>query len=524
MGLLRALVRRTASRACSDLAGSSQPALRRDTLGDVCGQAARKWPDRAALYFPAEDVSLSFAQFDQQVDRVAQGLLSLDLSPGSRIGLLSPTCHRWIVCQFAAAKAGLVLTSCSALLVGEGFKKQDYSHWARELAGHSVQPPLSLHRYPALKYVISLKDTSDVRGVMGFSELLSLAKSWLLRDAAADVHSVATMLHSSGSTGRPKIIPLSHYNLVNAVHLFRHMTHFSAERTVMCCVMPLYHAFGHIDFSILGIAEGITTVYLQPGNAPAHTLACIDKYRCTAIQGTPTVYYDLMHNPEMSKRCGTSLCEGLIGATTLQPPALENIVSRLGIRQLVTAYGLTETAGPVAFGRHHEAGYRPMPHTELRVRNHEVQVRGPTVFAGYWDHDDTGLLPDGWLPSGDQAMVTNQGLLQIRGRIKDLVIKGGVNISPQEIEIALAEHESVREACVVGVPDARLGEELCAWVRLTPGAAAVSVEQLREHCRRKVNSLKVPRYIEIVDDFPRTSVGKISKPDIRSAMSRKLGA
>ncbi|KAK8771858.1 hypothetical protein V5799_024898, partial [Amblyomma americanum] len=168
----------------------------------------------------------------------------------------------------------------------------------------------------------------------------------------------------------------------------------------MCCVMPLYHAFGHIDFSILGIAEGITTVYLQPGNAPAHTLACIDKYRCTAIQGTPTVYYDLMHNPEMSKRCGTSLCEGLIGATTLQPPALENIVSRLGIRQLVTAYGLTETAGPVAFGLHHEAGYRPMPHTELRVRNHEVQVRGPTVFAGYWDHDDTGLLPDGWLPSG----------------------------------------------------------------------------------------------------------------------------
>uniref|UniRef100_A0A023GHT8 Putative long chain fatty acid acyl-coa ligase n=1 Tax=Amblyomma triste TaxID=251400 RepID=A0A023GHT8_AMBTT len=292
----------------------------------------------------------------------------------------------------------------------------------------------------------------------------------------------------------------------------------------MCCVMPLFHAFGHIDFSIHGIAKGITTVYLQPGNDPAHTLACIDKYRCTAIQGTPTVYHDLMHNPELARRNGTSLYEGLIGATTLQPPALENIASKLGIRHLVTAYGLTETAGPVAFGMHHEAGYRPMPHTQMRVVDDEVHIRGPTVFTGYWDNDVSGLLPDGWLPSGDQAAVTEQGLLQIRGRIKDLVIKGGVNISPQEIETVLAEHESVREASVVGVPDARLGEELCAWVRLAPGATTVSIQQLREHCRRKVNSFKVPRYIEIVDDFPRTSVGKISKPDIRSAMSRKMDA
>ncbi|KAL1486372.1 hypothetical protein MTO96_031416 [Rhipicephalus appendiculatus] len=187
------------------------------------------------------------------------------------------------------------------------------------------------------------------------------------------------------------------------------------------------------------------------------------------------------------------------------------------------AYGLTETAGPMAIGLHEEDGYRPLPHTECRLRDNELHVRGPTVFAGYWDHHESGLLPDGWLPTGDQAEFTEHNLLRIRGRIKDLVIKGGVNISPEEIELALAEHESVDEASVVGVPDERLGEELCAWVRLAPGARdKITEQQLREHCKRKVNSLKVPRYFEIVDDFPRTSVGKISKRDIRSAMTDKL--
>ncbi|KAH9382486.1 hypothetical protein HPB48_010928 [Haemaphysalis longicornis] len=324
---------------------------------------------------------------------------------------------------------------------------------------------------------------------------------------------------------------------------------------------------------------------------------------CTGIQGTPTIYYDLLRSPELKRRDVSSLCEGLVGATSLQRPALENIAQKLGIRRLVTAYGLTESSGPISYCLHTEAGYKVQAHTEVRVVNEEIHLRGPTVFAGYWDHHESGLLPDGWLPTGsraklstrarvplrtevkkylhdekasgadwgarevlkillhavnnnffelasgkkaaqglwhftlggirhchispvvtrtpqvyarlrygsctkdflhkrrDRGVLTEEGRLQILGRFKDLVIKGGVNISPEEIELALAEHESVLEASVVGVPDERLGEELCAWV----------------------NSLKVPRYIEFVDDLPRTSVGKVSKPEIRSAMTRKLG-
>lgn len=528
-----------AARACSHLAGAAKPPLRHATLGQAATEAAERWGDRAALHFPAEEVSLSFSEFNKEVDKVAQGLLSLDLEPGSRIGLLSPTCHRWIVCQFAAAKAGLVLvpindrchtheleaalkrTSCSALLVGAGFKKQDYSRWARDLVGDS-RPPLSLQRYPALKYVIAL-NTSDNRGVLAYSEVVSLGegRTWRLKDVSPDVHSTATMLHSSGSTGTPKIIPLSHFNLVNAVHLFTKNTGFSPERTVMTCVMPLYHAFGHIDFAINGIAEGITTVYLTPGTAPADTLACIEQFRCTGIQGTPTIYYDLLRSPELQRRNVSSLCEGLVGATSLQRPALENIAQKLGLRRLVLAYGLTESSGPISYCLHTEAGYKMQAHSEVRVVNEEIHLRGPTVFAGYWDHHESGLLPDGWLPTGDRGVLTEEGRLNILGRFKDLVIKGGVNISPEEIELALAEHESVLEASVVGVPDERLGEELCAWVRLAPGVRTTA-EELRLHCRHKVNSLKVPRYIEFVDDLPRTSVGKVSKPDIRTAMARKL--
>ncbi|KAH7947610.1 hypothetical protein HPB52_014313 [Rhipicephalus sanguineus] len=279
MGFLTALARRYGVRACSH---SPVPRTR------LCGRppwasrlgSSPEVGHRAAVALPAENVSLGYAEFHEQVERVAEGLLSLEVESGSRVAILSPTCHRYIVCQFAAAKAGLTLTSCRVLLVGRGFKKQDYSQWAQDLAG-GHRAPLSLERYPSLKYIISLDNAADTRGVMGFSELLSLGQGHASRlsSASPDLHSVASMLHSSGSTGIPKIIPLSHFNLVNAVHLFRHTTGFEAERSVMCCVMPLYHAFGHVDFAICGIAEGITTVYLPPGTPPAHILACIEQYK-----------------------------------------------------------------------------------------------------------------------------------------------------------------------------------------------------------------------------------------------------
>ncbi|XP_029826822.2 putative acyl-CoA synthetase YngI [Ixodes scapularis] len=340
------------------------------------------------------------------------------------------------------------------------------------------------------------------------------------------------MLQSSGSTGPPKLIPLSHFNVLNAIQMLKAMSGFSSERTLMCAVMPLFHTFGHIDLSTFGVVAGVPTVYLPQGAPHAQTLEAIQRYRCTAIQGTPTTYYDLIQCREFDKYDISSLCEGIVGATSIQTSALEMIAEKLKIDNLMTAYGLTETAGPVAFGYRDKRGYHPAPHTEIRIVDAagsvlpvgevgEVQVRAPSVFAGYWKHSVTGVYDDGWLPTGDQGAVTDQGTFELKGRIKDLVIKGGVNISPEEVETALLGHDAILEASVVGVPDARLGEEVCAWVKLREGATA-NIEELQRHCRTKVNSLKVPRYVVIVDEFPRTSVGKVSKPDIRKAMADKL--
>ncbi|KAG0422146.1 hypothetical protein HPB47_002018 [Ixodes persulcatus] len=413
----------------SYLVGPKEPPQVRMTVGQALDETVRNHGDRVGFHFPGEDLSLTFSGFAEQVERLALGLGSLDLEPGCRIGLLSPTCHRWIVSQFAVAKAGLVL--------------------------------------------VSINDKCHPK------ELGSVLKR--------------------GSTGPPKLIPLSHFNVLNAIQMLKAMTGFSSGRTLMCTVLPLFHTFGHIDVSTFGVVAGVPTVYLPPGAPHAQTLEAIQRYRCTAIQGTPTTYYDLIQCREFNKYDISSLCEGVIGATSVQTSALEMIAEKLKINNLVTAYGLTETAGPVAFGYRDKTGYHPAPHTEIRIVDAagsvlpvgevgEVQVRGPSVFAGYWKHSVTGVYDDGWLPTGRT--------FEIKGRIKDLVIKGGVNISPEEVETALLGHDAILEASVVGVPDARLGEE--------------------------VNSLKVPKYVVIVDEFPRTSVGKVSKPDIRKVMAEKL--
>ncbi|CAN8030808.1 unnamed protein product, partial [Ixodes persulcatus] len=341
----------------SYLVGPKEPPQVRMTVGQALDETVRNNGDRVGFHFPGEDLSLTFSSFAEQVERLALGLGSLDLEPGCRIGLLSPTCHRWIVSQFAVAKAGLVLVSindkchpkelgsvlkraaCSALIVGNGFKKTDHAQWAQELVANK-KPPLDLPEYPDLKYLISLTPANARQvGLLEFEEVLKMGdgSSRSYSKSEEDPYSTVTMLQSSGSTGPPKLIPLSHFNVLNAIQMLKAMTGFSSERTLMCTVLPLFHTFGHIDVSTFGVVAGVPTVYLPPGAPHAQTLEAIQRYRCTAIQGTPTTYYDLIQCREFNKYDISSLCEGVIGATSVQTSALEMIAEKLKINNLVVS-------------------------------------------------------------------------------------------------------------------------------------------------------------------------------------------
>ncbi|XP_064482236.1 putative acyl-CoA synthetase YngI [Ornithodoros turicata] len=525
----------------STLCGPTQPAVEWGTLGAALDRMALEVGDRVALFFPAEGGRrLGIAELAQKATCVAACLRhKLGLQKGDRLALAAPTCEHWLVTQYAAAKAGLVLvpindrchpreldaiithTGCSALVVHDTIYRKLVSLGIIDTTGKTSQPS----RYPRLRHIIPIENDRKV-GTVGFGDILRDAgpNSALLEPEPKDV---TFIMHSSGSTGPPKSIPLSHYNVLNAAKFLGPASGLS-QKSRVCCVLPLYHCFGLVDLATVGVVNGIDTVFLPAGSPAPQTLNAIQHHGCTSFQGTPTTFHDLLASPAFSKQNVSTLSHGLVGATIVQDVVLQRIRRALGLDRLMLGYGLTETAGACAVG---EAGlgggYVLLPHTEARLMNGgpegvdgELHLRGPTVFGGY-----LGQAPLGdWLATGDLAVAKGDGTFSICGRLKDLVIKGGVNINPEEVAAALLAHEAVAEAAVVGVPDIRFGEELCAWIRLSPDAAVPSQEHLRDFCANHVDRFKIPKHIVFVDDFPKTSVGKISKPDIRRMMAEKMSS
>ena len=547
--------------------GASLAPLIGKTIGAFFDEAAARWGEREALVVCHQDVRWSFRELQRRVDDLASGLIALGLKPGERIGIWSPNNAEWLITQFATAKAGLILVNinpayrlpeleyalnnvgCAALITAPTFKTSDYIAMLGDLLpelGVSEPGELKSAAVPTLRTVIRLGEEestgmynfAEVAGGGGEAELRRLVEmaDELQFDDAINIQ------FTSGTTGAPKASTLSHHNILNnAFFVAEDMRLTEADR--LCIPVPMYHCFGMVLGSLVCVTHGAAMIYPSEGFDPLATLEAIEKERCTALHGVPTMFIAELDHPDFNDFDLTSLRTGIMAGAPCPVELMKRVTTEMHLEQITIAYGMTET-GPVSFETSVEDPLerrvttvgRVLPHTEVKIVDTEGRIvprgqpgelltRGYCVMLGYWnDPERTAKAIDQarWIASGDIATIDAEGYCQIVGRIKDMVIRGGENIFPREIEEFLYTHPNIEDVQIVGVPDPKYGEELCAWIKLREGEAATE-EEIRDFCQGRIAHFKIPRYIKFVDGFPMTVTGKIQKYIIRQQAAEELG-
>ncbi len=546
--------------------GGSEKPLIGQTLGEYFDAAARRWADCDALIVRQQNLRWTYRELQQRVDGFAAGLLALGLQPGDRIGIWSPNNSEWVITQFATAKAGVILVNinpsyrlaeleyalnkvgCKALITATALKSSDYIAMLNELAPElaSCRPgQLRAAKLPDLRTVIRIGGPSP--GMLAFEDVAGLgtdAERQRLREIAAELQfdDPINIQFTSGTTGFPKGATLTHHNILNNGYFIGETMHLT-EKDRICIPVPLYHCFGMVLGNLACVTHGSAMVY--PGEAfdPQAVLATVQDERCTGLYGVPTMFIAELGHADFKRFDLSSLRTGIMAGSPCPTEIMKRVVGEMHMRDVTICYGMTETS-PVSFqtaaddplekrvgsvGRIH-------PHLEVKVVDEsgrivppgmpgELCTRGYSVMRGYWnDGDKTAEAIDSgrWMHTGDLATLDEDGYCNIVGRIKDMVIRGGENIYPREIEEFLYRHPKVQDVQVIGVPDAKYGEELCAWIRLKAEQQA-SPEDIREFCKGQIAHYKIPRYVKFVDSFPMTVTGKIQKYLMREQMTRELG-
>ena len=547
--------------------GASDRPLIGKTVGQLFDEASAKWPSRPALIVRQQNVRLTYAELRHAVDNLAAGLLTLGLNPGDRIGIWSPNNSEWVLTQFATAKAGLILVNinpsyrtaeleyalvkvgCKALVLAERFKTSDYIGMLRELApelGQAQPGKLDAARLPALRSVVLLGEAWHP-GTFRFSEIMT-------RGGAPEAQRIAELgpqlqfdepiniQFTSGTTGFPKGATLSHHNILNNGHFIGEAMRLTPEDR-LCIPVPLYHCFGMVLGNLAAVTHGACMVFPGEGFDPLATLQAVAEERCTALHGVPTMFIAQLDHPEFEKFDLSSLRTGIMAGSPCPIEVMKRAVAKMNLREITIAYGMTETS-PVSFQsattdpleRRVSTVGRIQPHIEVKVVDREGRIvptgtpgelltRGYCVMLGYWDDEARtreAIDAARWMHTGDLATIDAEGYCNIVGRIKDMVIRGGENVYPREIEEFLYRHPKIQDVQVIGIPDDRYGEEICAWVKLRPGVSATE-EEIRAFCRDQIAHYKVPRYIKFVDEFPMTVTGKIQKFIMRERMIAELG-
>jgi fatty-acyl-CoA synthase len=547
--------------------GNGDVPLRYDTIGRVFDEMALRFAARDALIVPHQEVHWTYAQLKERVDALARGLSELGLKRGDRIGIWAPNCAEWTVTQFASAATGLILVNinpsyrlaeleyclnnvgCRALVTAAGFKSSDYLAMLRTLAPELDQcaaNALSSARLPHLKLVIRL-GSAVTAGTLNFESVMSrgtAAGNERLAAIRADLQpdDPINIQFTSGTTGHPKGATLSHYNILNNGYFVGRGMRLS-EHDRICIPVPLYHCFGMVMGNLAAITHGAAMIYPSESFDAASCLAAVERYRATALYGVPTMFIAELERPEFASYDLSSLRTGIMAGSPCPVEVMKRVIAQMHLTQITNCYGMTETS-PVSFQTAPDDPFerrvasvgRVHPHLQVKVIDGEgrcvargVQgelcTRGYSVMKGYWqDADKTREVLDdaGSLHTGDLAVIDLQGYCNITGRLKDLVIRGGENVYPREVEEFLYGHPMVRAVQVCGVPDAKFGEELCAWIQLKAGAAATE-EEIREFCRGQIAHYKIPRYVRFVDEFPMTVTGKVQKFLMREHMKKELG-
>ncbi len=528
--------------------GTSLVPLLGDTIGDDLRRTAARVPDAPALVACHQDIRLSYRELDAEVDRVARALMAAGLRAGDRLGIWSPNRAEWAIVQYATARAGVVLVTvnpayrthelqyvlaqsgCRMLIAAPAFKTSDY-----------------VAMVDAVRDEVPTLERTVFFGTPSWDELVAAAdavspEELETRSAGLDPSDPINIQYTSGTTGFPKGATLSHHNILNnGFFVGEGIGLTEADR--ICVPVPYYHCFGMVMGNLAATSHGACVVLPDEAFEPASVLRAVQDERCTALYGVPTMFIAELEHPDFDAFDVSSLRTGIMAGSPCPEQVMRKVMDRLGMAEVTIAYGMTETS-PVCTQTavdddlHHRTatvGWAH-PHVEVRVadpltgrtlprgQTGEFQTRGYSVMLGYWE--DPGRTAEAidrarWMHTGDQAVMDADGSLRIVGRIKDMIIRGGENVYPREIEEFLHTHPDVSDVQVVGVPDERFGEEVCAWVVLREGAT-VDGEALREFCRGTIAHYKVPRHVIVCETFPMTVTGKIQKYKLRDQAVAQL--
>jgi fatty-acyl-CoA synthase len=538
------------------------------TIGQVLRATSRRVPDRLAVSFPGSGLRMTWAEFDREVDRVARALLAAGYQRGDHFGVWSTNVPEWVLLQFATARVGMVLVTVNpayrpaelafvlaqadikGLAVIDRFKTTDYHAILREVVPEmvaAVPGGIASQAFPRLRTVLSLRGETPP-GAVSWEAFLAAAdrvspEQLAAAEAEASCHDPVNVQFTSGTTGTPKGATLSHRNiLVNAFYAGVNQRFTSND--ALCIPVPLYHCFGCVLGSLCAVVHGVAMVFPGEGFQPDATLRAIEAERCTAVYGVPTMFIAMLEHPDYSRSDLRSLRTGMMAGSPCPVELMKRVTGEMGAREMTIGYGQTEAAplitqtctdDPLEL-RVGTIG-RPLPGLEVRIvdsdtgrplpdmQSGELCARGHCVMLGYYQMPEMTAKTvdaDGWLHTGDLALREPNGYLRITGRLKDLVIRGGENIYPREVEEVLFLHASVRDAQVIGVPDVKFGEQVMAWVCLREGRSATE-DELREHCRTNLAHFKVPHYWKFVETFPMTVTGKIQKFRMREISIEELG-
>jgi fatty-acyl-CoA synthase len=543
-----------ASAPPSYLHGASQVPLLGETIGRNLDRTVAAFGDRDALISVHQGVRQTYAEFHAAVSEIARGLLALDIEPGDRVGIWSPNNAEWATLQYATAKVGAILVNVnpayrtselayalrqsgvSTLVLAPSFRQADYLAMLDEVAGE----------LPALRRRIVLGHEAP-SGAMSWDDLRSSAQrssdeALRAREELLQFDDPINIQYTSGTTGFPKGATLSHHNILNNGFFIGGGCRYT-EADRVCIPVPLYHCFGMVLGNLACTTHGAAIVYPSESFDPVATLAAVEQERCTSLYGVPTMFIAELEHPRFHEFDLSSLRTGIMAGSPCPVEVMKKVQSDMHMAEVTICYGMTETS-PVSFqtapddpvDKRVSTVGRIHPHVEAKVIDPdsgrilrrggpgELCTRGYLVMLGYWENDEAtaeAIDRAGWMHTGDLATIDADGYANIVGRIKDMVIRGGENVYPREVEEFLYGHPAVSDVQVIGVPDPRYGEELCAWVRVKEGQS-VTGEQLRDWCRGRIATFKIPRYWRFVDAFPMTVTGKVQKFRMRETSIAEL--
>jgi fatty-acyl-CoA synthase len=527
----------------------SEAPLLGDTIGENLDRTVRSFGDRVALVDVPAGRRLTYAELAAEVDALALGLLAAGIAKGDRVGIWAPNCAEWVYTQFATAKIGAILVNINPayrtselefvlnqsgaklLIAAQRLKTSDYAAMIAE-----VRP-----RCADLERVVLL-------GTEEWASLLDSGRGagrTALDAIELSADDPINIQYTSGTTGFPKGATLSHHNILNNGYFVGELCNYTHEDKI-CIPVPFYHCFGMVMGNLAATSHGAAMVIPAPAFDPVATLEAVQAQRCTSLYGVPTMFIAELAVPDFDRFDLSSLRTGIMAGSPCPVEVMKQVIDRMGMSEVSICYGMTETS-PVStqtrvddsIERRVATVGRVGPHIEVKVADPatgltvprgtpgELCTRGYSVMLGYWRRPDkTAEVIDAarWMHTGDLAVMDDDGYLSITGRIKDMVIRGGENIYPREVEEFLYTHPDILDAQVIGVPDAKYGEELMAWIRMRPGAAPLTAEAVREFCQGKLAHYKIPRYVHITDEFPMTVTGKVRKVEMRERSVELLGS